>query len=185
MAGQGNVHSSPIAQRLRASFRSLDQISDPSAWWADASILAELGPALANLYRDESPTIVVGIEARGFVIGPLAALALGVGFGEIRKNVHPDIARERLIRRTAPPDYLDRSITLTLRPNLLQPRDRVLLVDDWIETGASATAVRDIVLDAEASWIGVAVIVDALPSGTRHQLGVRSLVRSVSLPWHH
>jgi adenine phosphoribosyltransferase len=145
--------------------------------------LRDIGAALAGLHREAAPTVVIGIESSGFVLGPLVAVALDVGFAEIRKDLHPEVAGERLLRRTTTPDYRGKSTTLTLRPNLITPSDRVLLVDDWIETGANATAARDIVSDAEATWVGVVVVVDALPSGTRRQLQVRSLARSSSLPW--
>lgn len=172
-----------IGEQLCRSFRAVRNHSDPSAWWVDPITLRAVGPALAALHCDSAPTVVAAIESRGFVLGPLVAIELGVGFAEIRKNVHPEVAGERLIRSTTPPDYHRRSMTLTLRPHLLHPSDRVLLVDDWIETGANATAARDLVIGAEATWIGVATIVDAVPAGTRRQLNVRSLIRSSSLPW--
>jgi adenine phosphoribosyltransferase len=176
---------SDLAARLRDSFRwtGTDR-SDPSSWWRDGEVLAEIGPALADLHREAHPTVVLGIEARGFLLGPLVATALGIGFVEVRKDLHPDDAGERLLRRTTPPDYEKRSLTLTIRPGLLRPKDRALLVDDWIETGAQATAVQDLVSDAEARWVGVAVVIDALPSEARRQLEVRSLLRERTLPWY-
>jgi adenine phosphoribosyltransferase len=109
---------------------------------------------------------------------------LGIGFAEIRKDLHPDdLGEKRLLRRTTPPDYQKRSLVLTARPSLFRPGDRVLLVDDWIETGAQAVAVRDLVADAEAEWVGAAVIVDAMPAELRRRLNVRALLRERQLPW--
>jgi adenine phosphoribosyltransferase len=98
-------------------------------------------------------------------------------FVEVRKNEHPEAVGEPLLRRTTPPDYRERGLTLTMRRRLVRPRDRVLLVDDWIETGAQATAARSLIEDAEAEWIGVGVIVDALSANIRRDLNVRSLLR--------
>lgn len=44
--------------------------------------------------------------------------------------------------QTTPPDYHDRHITFGFRRALVQAGDRVLLVDDWADTGATATAVN-------------------------------------------
>lgn len=178
--------SADLAVRLRESFRFVGktELSDPSAWWREPELLSELGPALAELFRDEQITSVVGIEARGFVLAPLVATHLRVPFVEIRKDTHQDDVGEQLLRRTTPPDYRDRSLALTVRRHAIRTTDSVLLVDDWIETGAQATAVRDLVADAEATWVGAAVIVDALPAGTRRDLGVRALLRERSLPWY-
>lgn len=176
---------SDIAARLRESFRwTGEDISDPSRWWSDGETLRELGPALAELFADDGVSVVAGIEARGFVLGPLVAASLGVGFVEVRKDEHPSEIGEQLLRRTTPPDFQGRSLTMTIRRSALGPGDRVLLVDDWIETGAQAIAARDLVHDAEAQWLGVAVIVDAVPSGTRRDLDVRALLREASLPWY-
>jgi adenine phosphoribosyltransferase len=169
---------------VRAGFRFVGGVSDPSAWWRDPSLLTEIPAALAELHSDADPTVVAGIEARGFVLGPLVAASLGIGFAEIRKDDHPaEVGEKRLLRRTTPPDYQKRSLTLTARPNLFIPRDRVLLVDDWIETGAQAIAVRDLVEDAEAEWVGVAVVVDAVSPEIRRRLNVRALLRERELPW--
>jgi adenine phosphoribosyltransferase len=63
----------------------------------------------------------------------------------MRKDVHPDDVGERLLRRATAPDYMGRSLTLTMRSGLLRPADRVLLVDDWMETGGQAIAAMDLV----------------------------------------
>jgi len=106
-----------LAERLRESFRwvGADELSDPSAWWRDPEILPLLGPGLADLFRGEAVTAVAGIEARGFVLGPLVAQTLGVAFVEVRKNKHFDDVGEQLLRRTTPPDYKARSLALTVR----------------------------------------------------------------------
>ena len=85
--------------------------------------------------------------------------------------------------RTAPPDYRDRQITFGFRRTLLAAGDRVLLVDDWIETGATATTARQLVDDVGATWLGTAVVVDALTEPRlRRDLNVRSLLHTRQLP---
>ena len=173
---------SGIKARLVAAYQPVEDIYDPSLWWLDPDLLRDLVSALADLHRDGDPSVVVGIESRGLLLGALVAQHLRVGFVEVRKDEHPKDLGVPLLRRTTPPDYRDRGLTLTMRRKLLHPRDRVLLVDDWIDTGAQATAVTTLVGDAEATWIGCAVVVDALTSGIRQGLAVRSILRVHELP---
>jgi adenine phosphoribosyltransferase len=152
-----------------------------SHWWRDKSILAGLGPALADLFRDEQPTVVLGIEAHGMLLGPLAALSLGVGFATVRKGDQPDDAQDPLLTRMTPPDYKDRALSLSIRRSLLGREDRVVLVDDWADTGSQASAVMSLVSDAGAMWLGVAAAIDGSAPELRRWLDVRSLVHERAL----
>lgn len=152
-----------------------------SHWWRSPDILASVGVALADLFRSEEPTVVVGIEAHGMLLGPLAATSLGVGFAVVRKGVQADDREDPLLRRTTPPDYKNRGLDLSVRSSLLTRRDRVLLVDDWVDTGAQATAVMSLTEDAGATWVGVAAAIDGSPPDVRRRLGVRSLLHEGAL----
>ncbi|WP_033290614.1 phosphoribosyltransferase family protein [Amycolatopsis jejuensis] len=150
---------------------------DPAGWWRAPGLLRDLGPALAGLFDGDEPNVVLGPESRGSLLGPLVAVALGAGFVEVRKNRHPACDSDRWLQRTSPPDYQDRNLTLGFRRRLLSAGDRVLLVDDWIETGGQAFAAQALAADAGATWVGVAVIVDGLRRNEpRRQLRVRSLL---------
>jgi len=61
-----------LRNRLRAAFawRGTEGFADVSGWWADPEILREIGPALADLHRDARPTLIAGVEAVGFLLGP-------------------------------------------------------------------------------------------------------------------
>jgi adenine phosphoribosyltransferase len=167
-----------LRDRLRASFvwRSAEGFADVSHWWTDPTILREIGPALAHLHAEERPTLVAGIEALGFLLGPLVATTLGIGFVEVRKGlIEADLGDQVAVRAT-PPDYNQRNLTLGIRRRLLRPRERVLLVDEWIKTGAQATAAKRIVEDLACEFLGIAVIVDATENPVRRELNVRSLL---------
>jgi adenine phosphoribosyltransferase len=139
-------------------------------------LLRELGPALGKLY-DVTPTVVVGPVSRGSLVGALTAAALGVGFVEIRKNTGPATDSDRWVLRTAGPDYQDRQDVFGFRRDLVRAGDRVLLVDDWAETGATALTGRALVDDCGARWIGAACIVDGLTDARlRHDLPLRALL---------
>ncbi|GAA1713924.1 hypothetical protein GCM10009745_72620 [Kribbella yunnanensis] len=123
------------------------------------------------------PTVVVGPVSRGSLVGAVTAVALGVGFVEMRKNAAPAMDSDRWVRRTAGPDYRDRQLEFGFRRALVRPADRVLMVDDWAETGMTARVARELVVDCGARWIGAACIVDGLSDPRlRHDLPLKGLL---------
>ena len=172
-----------LASDLRRTFGWLGDranptwYADPTGWWADPGVLARLGPALSALFEDADPTVVLGPESRGTLLGALVALHLGVGLVELRKDPAPAADSDHWSIALTPPDYRDRTLRVGVRADLIGPAARVLLVDDWIDTGGQATAARAVVDAAGATWCGVAVVVDALAdSRLRRDLTVRSLL---------
>jgi adenine phosphoribosyltransferase len=164
--------SDPLAWPEERSF-----YADYTYWWRDPEILRALGPALAALFPDRSATVVMGTESRGSLIGPLVATHLGAGFAEVRKGAMRGSDDDQWLTRLTPPDYNDRHLELAVRRGLIQPADRVLFVDDWAARGAQAAACKQLAEDAGATWVGSAVIVDALENATdRRTLNMRALV---------
>ncbi|HWD82454.1 MAG TPA: phosphoribosyltransferase family protein [Kribbella sp.] len=139
-------------------------------------MLRAIGPALAGLY-DEEPTVVVGPVSRGSLVGALTAAAVGVGFVEMRKAAGSAVDSDRWVSRTSAPDYQDRQQVFGFRRRLVRPGDRVLMVDDWADTGATAVVARALVEDCGATWIGAACIVDGMMDPRlRHELPLRALL---------
>lgn len=180
--------STPLATRLVDAFRWVDlgpgsthAVSDMSGWWRDPGVLSSVGPALADLFRADRPTVVVAPEKVGFIVGPLVAATLGVGFVEAYKNTRTRQIADRVVWRSTGPDYRSRELQLGVRARHLGAGDRVLLVDDWADTGAQLVALQQIVLAVGASYVGAAVIVDGCPNPVRKQLDLRSLLRTPDL----
>ena len=170
-----------VRARLRSAFAWRNgedhQYADLTGWWRDAGLLRLLGPALAQLFPEATPTVVLGPDSRGSLIGPLVALHLGLGFVEVRKNRTPAGDTDQWVRRTTPPDYRDRHLELGFRRNLVRPSDHVLVVDDWIDTGSQARTVQAMIDGIGATWVGFGCIVDALEdSRIRRDLRLRSLL---------
>jgi len=160
-------------------------VADLTGWWRDPAVLADLGPALADLYPDSRPTVVLGPESRGVLVGALTAAALGVGFVEVRKDRGAGADSDGWRRRTSPPDYRDRHVEFGFRRDLVKAGDRVLMVDDWVATGATAVTVKGLVEDSGATWIGVATLVDAVrDSRFRRDLPLRSVLHQRDLGWY-
>jgi adenine phosphoribosyltransferase len=144
----------------------------------DPERLREIAEALVEPFRGEA-TKVAGIESRGFIVGTAAALALGVGFVPIRK---PDgLFPGPKATAEANQDYRGNSHTLRMQRAALINDDRVLLVDDWIETGSQARAAKQLVESCGARLIGVATIVSEV-NDTLSELGrVHALVTAEQL----
>jgi adenine phosphoribosyltransferase len=180
--------TSDLRDRLRATFRWTDPdgdgsvaVSDRSGWWRDASILADLGPALAAPFVSARPTVVVSPEVTGFLIGPLVATALGAGFVEAyRAGVRRPLA-EPMTWMDVPADHRGDRQWLGIRTHLLGAGDRVLVVDDWLLTGAQARALTTLIRSLGATPVGTAVIVDETTDAVRAELGVRGLLDGSSL----
>jgi len=127
-------------------------------------------------------TVIAGIEARGMLLGGLVASRAGLGFVEIRKEPTLESDAAAPLRRSSSPDYSERSLELSVHRTALQPGDRILLIDDWIETGAQAATAKALIEDAGATWLGVASIVDELTAARRRKLNARGLLRATQLP---
>ena len=121
---------------------------------------------------------MVAPEVTGFLLGPLVARALGVGFVEAyRAGTRRPIA-EPMIWAEVPADHRGEKQQLGVRRELLTGDDRVLVVDDWAATGAQVRALRSLLGPA---YLGTAVIVDECPPGVAAELTIRGLLTGEEL----
>jgi adenine phosphoribosyltransferase len=146
----------------------------------DADGFAAVVKGLVAPWRDARVTTVVGIESRGFLLGGAAAVALGAGFVPVRKEAGL-LPGAKLTVMTAP-DYRE-NVNLLRMQDVLTADDRVLLVDDWAERGAQATAVRELIARSGAEYVGASLLVDQLPDAVRSALEpLTAVVRASELP---
>ncbi len=112
---------------------------------------------------------VAAIEARGFILGAPAAIALGAGLVPLRKT-------GKLPWETLRESYeLEYGIdSLEVHTDALAPGDRVLLVDDVVATGGTARAAAALVAAAGARLVGLATLIELDDLGGRDLLpGIR------------
>lgn len=169
-----------IRDLLLDRFRWRDGHADFAPLLRDPAFARDVGDALVEPFRDADVSVVVGLEARGFVLGALAARALGVGFVLARKagSVHPGSEAEIATE----PDWRGRHVEVRIGADAVTVRDRVLMVDDWIETGSQARTARRLLARLGAPLVGVSVLVDDTTDEVRSDLGVTAIVRSSELP---
>jgi adenine phosphoribosyltransferase len=102
--------------------------------------------------------LVAGIDALGFILGTALALRAGKGFIPIRKGGKLPVPAEMATFV----DYSRTRKALELRHGAIRPGQRVLLVDEWIETGAQVTTASRLIEASGGMIVGVATIhVDA------------------------
>jgi len=141
---------------------------DLSPALADASVFAAIVDELATGHGPLD--IVLGIEARGFVLGAAVAHALRHGFAWARKpGKLPTVAQ----RASYTLEY--GTATLELPADVLVPGQRVLVVDDVLATGGTLAAACELVEAAGAEVAGLAVVVELPDLGGRAQLTGRPL----------
>ncbi len=120
----------------------------------NAELSNELLDALHDQYKDQEINAVAGIESRGFLLGYPLAMRLGVPFILIRKagklpydtiNVSYDL------------EY--GSATMEMHADTLSQGDRVLVHDDLLATGGSATAAAKLIQKAGGEVAGFSFLV--------------------------
>ncbi|HEX2190690.1 MAG TPA: adenine phosphoribosyltransferase [Longimicrobiaceae bacterium] len=97
--------------------------------------LGEVVERLAAEYRGAGIDAVAGIESRGFIFGAPLAVALGVGFVPIRK---PGRLPYEKVSREYGLEY--GTNVLEIHADAVEPGQRVLIVDDLLATGGTASA---------------------------------------------
>ena len=162
-------------------FRWIEGHADMLGLLADATLLEGAIDALAEPFEGHAITKVAGIEARAFVLGGAVARSLGAGFVAIRKSgsIHPGPK----VERATAPDWRGLTSVLLVQREALGRNDRVLLVDDWAETGSQALAARALIDDCGATYAGLSLLVDQLSDDVRDRLSpVRAVVSAEELP---
>ena len=121
----------------------------------DAAGFRSAVDAMVERYQGRGISRVAGIEARGFILGGAMAHQLGAGFVPVRK-------RGKLPHETIGHDYeleygTDR---VEIHVDAVQPRERVLLVDDLIATGGTAAAAVSLLRQAGAEVVEAGFVID-------------------------
>ena len=153
---------------LVARLQYFEGHSDTLGLFADGKFLRRAAVAVADPFRNAGVHKVVGIEARGFVLASCVALELEAGFVAVRKpgSIHPGTRAEL----TAPPDWRGLETTLRLQRHVIAEGERLLVVDDWAETGSKALTARRLVEECGGLYAGLSLLVDQLPDDVRGEL---------------
>ncbi|HIT83425.1 MAG TPA: adenine phosphoribosyltransferase [Candidatus Avibacteroides faecavium] len=116
------------------------QFKDVTTLFKDAERLKELSDILYETYKDKGITKVVGIESRGFIMGPILATRIGAGFVPIRK---PGKLPAETVEISYAKEY--GTDTIQIHKDAIDDNDTVLIHDDLLATGGTMRAAVDLV----------------------------------------
>ena len=167
---QSHIRSIPDFPKPGILFRDINPLlRSPEAM---AEVLGQLGEVCDQL----KPDVIVGIESRGFLFGVPLACERGLGFVPARKQ-------GKLPGEVIGRDYVLEYGTarVEMQADAFEPSQRVLVVDDLLATGGTASATAALVKQAGACLVGFAFVIELEGLGGRSALPaghpVESLVR--------
>ena len=111
------------------------------------------------------PDIIVGLDARGFLIGPQLAIALNAGFVPVRKpGKLPGVLETVEYQKEYGTD------TFAIQRDSVKPGSKVLVVDDLIATGGSAAAAETLIKNCGGELLGFVFLIELTKLNGRSKL---------------
>lgn len=152
----------PTADRLKQLIREVPDFPKPGVNFYDITTLLkdkrgfqETVDALQGHYRGKPVDVVVGIEARGYFFAPAMALALGAGFVPVRKPKKlPHIVRGIEYDLEYGTDRLE------IHADAIEPAQNVLIIDDVLATGGTASAVARLIDQLGGRVAGLGFVIE-------------------------
>ncbi len=137
----------------------------------DGEAQKQLIDDLISKVEDLDIDVVVGPEARGFMLGAPIAYALGVGFVPVRKKGKlPAETISITYNKEYGPD------TIEMHKDAIKPGQNVLIVDDLIATGGTIKAVCQLIEKAGANISGLLFAIELEELGAREMLNEYNLI---------
>jgi len=171
-----------IEQLVTSRLRDIPDFPEPGGSFKDFTPLLSDGAALRAVVRDiatrraGSIDLVVGIEARGFILGAAVAYELGTGFVPVRKAgklpgdvLHVDYELEY------------GTATIEVHADAFVAGARVLVVDDILATGGTAVATCDLLERAGAKVVAFEAVAELGFLRGRERLAAREVHTIVTL----
>jgi adenine phosphoribosyltransferase len=166
---------------LEAKIRDVPDFPEPGIVFkdimplvADPATLHEAVDRLAEWIEPRRPDLILGAEARGFILGGALAYKLGCGFIAARR---PGKLPWKTVSATYALEYGEN--TLELHADALSAGARVLVHDDLLATGGTAAAICDLVEQLGGEVVGLAFVIElTFLEGRKHleRYDVHSLI---------
>lgn len=131
------------------------KFKDITPLMANGSAYKEATDKIVEYAKEKEIDIIVGPEARGFIIGCPVAYAMGIGFAPVRKE-------GKLPRETIKVQYgleYGKDV-LTIHKDAIKPGQRVLITDDLLATGGTMDATIKLVEQLGGVVAGLAFLVE-------------------------
>ncbi len=125
----------------------------------DVNLMLAAGKDIANHFKDQGITKVVTIESSGISPALMSAMALDVPMIVLKKQpskiLNKDLLQTEITSFTKEINY-----ELTIKNHLINENDHVLIVDDFMANGETATGALRLIRAAHATVAGVAVLIE-------------------------
>jgi len=151
-----------MALNLKDYIASIPDYPEPGIIFRDISPLMANGEAyqqatnaIAEYAREKNVEMIVGPEARGFIVGCPVAYKLGIGFAPARKK--GKLPNETV---SATYDLEYGTAELQLQKDAIKPGQRVLVTDDLLATGGTISATIKMVEELGGIVVGTAFIIE-------------------------
>jgi adenine phosphoribosyltransferase len=157
---------------LRSRIRDIPDFPKPGIIFRDITPLLADGPAFRSMvdrfverYRGRADR-VLGIESRGFLIGAAVAYGLGTGLAVVRK---PGKLPWQTYAARYELEY--GSDALEIHHDAVADHHRVLIIDDLLATGGTASAAVELVRQCGGSVVACAFVIELAFLAGRRRLG--------------
>ena len=157
---------------LRSRIRDIPDFPKPGILFRDITPLLADGPAFRAMvdrfierYRGRVD-MVLGIESRGFLVGAAVAYGLGTGLAVVRKP-----GKLPWQKYAARYDLEYGSDALEIHHDALGDHHRVLIIDDLLATGGTASAAMELVRRCGGTVVACAFVIELGFLGGRRRLG--------------
>jgi adenine phosphoribosyltransferase len=161
-----------LATRVQHTLRAIPDYPKPGILFQDITpvlrdgdLLREVVADMCEPFRESRVTHVLGIEARGFILGGAVATALGAGFAPARKP--GKLPWERAAESY---DLEYGSDSLEAHRDALSAGNRVLVVDDVLATGGTARAAGQLARGLGAELVGWSFLLEIKSLGGKERL---------------
>ncbi|KAL3472433.1 phosphoribosyltransferase-like protein [Aspergillus californicus] len=146
--------------KLRAALRQFPDFPSPGILFEDIlpifadhslheALLRCLELHVLDIKPNEKPDVIVGLDARGFLMGPSLALRLGASFVPVRKQGKlPGPCETQSYEKEYGQDFFQ------MQSGSIKPGQKVIVVDDIIATGGSAYAAGELIQKMGGSLMG-------------------------------
>lgn len=150
------------------------QFKDVTTLFKDPECLRILADIMYEIYKDKGITQVVGIESRGFIMGPILATRLNAGFIPIRK---PGKLPAEVIEESYDKEYGTDSVQI--HKDAFSENDVILLHDDLLATGGTMKAACNLVKKLHPKKVYVNFIIELTELGGKEMFDTDIEVESI------
>jgi adenine phosphoribosyltransferase len=154
--------ASSVEARLKQVIRDIPDFPKPGILFKDITpilshpgLLKETVEELARPFRDAGVSKVLGIESRGFIFAPPLAVSLGAGFVPARK---PGKLPWETVKESYALEYGEDA--LEIHRDAFGKGERILIVDDLLATGGTASAAARLAGKIGADVVGAAFVIE-------------------------